>query len=421
MELPSSSYALGTDMGDGRINEWHPPPWIKYSNDLGLKYWHAFYFGAGLALSMVPRDIEPVTTLEAFITCTMMFCGLLLAAFVISSFTSAFASMDSKNALAGKQLDLIRNYLLLKAVPNDLRSRILEYYQYIFTSSQSMEDLKILQHMPMNLSTQLALSVNAKLISKASFFSEVSDEALATLITMLTPLVFVPGQLLCSEGQRLSMIYFINRGKVVLLKGAGSEAEAVVREISDTDNIGLDDFANSHDKRVTLTARSLTYCDVMSLATEELTGALEYDASERIRREAERQRIAEEEEALKKQSSDKKQKMAACLRKATTVAKMSRLFAGNKDAGASDTSSTREEASGGSQKARSCRRVSAQVTQVAGASERSERPGEISTDAPEAATRREIKRSPRPTQDELDGRTSPVTEDLSPSAAPPNT
>ena len=31
-----------------------------------------------------------------------------VGACVISSFTSAFASMDSKNALAGKQLDIIR-------------------------------------------------------------------------------------------------------------------------------------------------------------------------------------------------------------------------------------------------------------------------------------------------------------------------
>ena len=32
---------------------------------------------------------------------------------------------DSKHALVGKQLDQIRNYLLLKAVPSDLRARIL--------------------------------------------------------------------------------------------------------------------------------------------------------------------------------------------------------------------------------------------------------------------------------------------------------
>lgn len=147
-------------------NNWHPPPWLKFSPDLSLKYSHAFFWGAGMALGMVPRDVEPSTTLEVWITSATMFGGLVLAAVVISSFTSAFAAMDSKNALAGKQLDVIRNYLLLKAVPTDLRSRILEYYEYMFTSSQSMEDLKLLQHMPPNLATQLALSVNAKLISK---------------------------------------------------------------------------------------------------------------------------------------------------------------------------------------------------------------------------------------------------------------
>ena len=56
----------------------------------------------------------------AVISTLTMFGGLILAAVVISSFTSAFASMDNKRALAGQQLDVIRNYLLLKAVPNDL-------------------------------------------------------------------------------------------------------------------------------------------------------------------------------------------------------------------------------------------------------------------------------------------------------------
>ena len=101
-------------------NEWHPPPWLKYSDDFSLKYWHSYFWGAGMALGMVPRDVEPITTLEAVISTLTMFGGLILAAVVISSFTSAFASMDNKRALAGQQLDVIRNYLLLKAVPNDL-------------------------------------------------------------------------------------------------------------------------------------------------------------------------------------------------------------------------------------------------------------------------------------------------------------
>ena len=288
------------------------------------QYWYAFFWGAGIALSMVPRDVEPCTTIEAVATTTMMFVGLLIAAFVISSFTSAFASMDSKNALAGKQLDIIRNYLLLKSVPNDLRSRILEYYQYIFTSSQSMEDMKWLNNMPLNLSTHLALSINKSIIAKCSFFHEVSNASLAALVSTLSPLVFVPGQLMCSEGQRLRMIYFINRGKVQLLRGAGSENEVLVRVLSDNDNLGLDDFSSSTERRVRLTARSLTYCDVMSLSTEELSAALEYDASERLKREAEK--LRKQEEAAAAGGGEGKEKLAACLRKAGHIAKMSTLF-----------------------------------------------------------------------------------------------
>ena len=310
-------------------NTWHPPPWLKYSRDFQLKYWQSFFWGAGMCLGMVPRDIEPVTSLEAIVTTFTMFVGLLLTVFVISSFTSAFASIDQKNALAGKQLDAIRNFLLLKAVPTDLRSRILEYYQYIFTSSQSMVDLQLLHDMPPNLSTQLAISVNAKLISKCAFFYEVSNASLAALVSTMTPHVFVPGQLLCTEGQPLRSIYFINRGKVQLLQHAGSDTELVLRVLSENDNLGLDDFSESSEPFVALSARSLTYSDVMSLSVEELGAAMDHDAQERVRREEERvQREKEKHKAGGKESVKDganglaKPDLTACLRKAGNIARL---------------------------------------------------------------------------------------------------
>ena len=128
-------------------NNWLPPAWLREHEKFEAKYWHCFFWGAGMVTSMVPRDIEPITTFECVhyivaprrqpcstptapslnkeeligsvriahsrthrpsprcvITTSTMFGGLLLNAFVISSFTSAFASMDSKKELAGKQV-----------------------------------------------------------------------------------------------------------------------------------------------------------------------------------------------------------------------------------------------------------------------------------------------------------------------------
>ena len=133
-----------------------------------------------------------------------------------------------------------------------------------------------------------------------------SDASLATLVQSLAPLVFVPGQIICTEGAPLQRVYFLNRGQVQLVRtvmstreaasartegvgvGHGAPApadvpaEKVVRVVSETDSIGMDDFTTA-DRLIGLTARALSYCDVMSLTIRDLDAALHYDALERMR------------------------------------------------------------------------------------------------------------------------------------------
>ena len=340
-------YVEGVLHWEAGENLWLPPAWLKNSPAFGVKFCHAFYWGAGIAFAMTPFDIMPVTALETLVTTFLMCGGLLLNAFVISSFTSAFAEMDSKHQLAGKQLDMIRNYLLLKAVPGDLRSRILEYFQYIYTSSQSMDHLGQLEHMPPNLSTQLALSVNAKLVARCSFFSNITNTALVSIVTKLEPQVFVPGQALCIEGHLLTTVYFINRGRVHLLRHMGDETEVedklgtLIGTLYEGENLGLEEYLglsaagcrspspsndSEHagpsapsvlvgDRRMHKSARALTYCDVMQLSLHDLSTALEHDASER-------QQELKLAAKLAAETKSKQQDVASRFRKATNLASL---------------------------------------------------------------------------------------------------
>ena len=61
-----------------------------------------------MVTSLVPRDIEPMTVLEAGLTTATMFFGLLLNAYVISSLTQALASMNAKKELASTRLKTIK-------------------------------------------------------------------------------------------------------------------------------------------------------------------------------------------------------------------------------------------------------------------------------------------------------------------------
>jgi len=260
----------------GPENQWMAQMWLVESPRFSEKYSHSFLWGAGMVTAMVPFDIMPVTVLENWVTVVAMFIGLVLNAIVISSLTTALSTMYAKKQLTGSKLDTIRNYLVLKAVPNDLRSRVLEFYDYYYSSQKSLADSINYSTMPANLATQLALSINRKLAAKCTFFREVSNASIVTLIAELVPDIFVPKQLIVFEGHPLSNVYFINRGFVQLL-----EKTHPVGQLRENDNFGLDEFVSAMDAREAptwgMTVQSVTYCDVMALAVDKLAEALAQD------------------------------------------------------------------------------------------------------------------------------------------------
>ena len=220
----------------GPENMWMAQDWLVNSPQFSEKYSHSFLWGAGMVTAMVPFDIMPVTVIESWITVGAMFIGLILNAIVISSLTTALSSMYAKKQLAGKQLDTIRNYLVLKSVPNELRSRVLEYYEYFYTSSTSLASSINSDEMPRNLATQLALSMNRKLAARCSFFRDVSNACIVELIQAMQPAIFVPGQNIVFEGQQLTVVYLINRGLVQLLRKAQH-----ITTLRDNENFGFDE------------------------------------------------------------------------------------------------------------------------------------------------------------------------------------
>ena len=72
--------------------------------------------------------------------------------------------------------------------------------------------MNIFDQMPPALSCQLSLSNSRKLASRCSFFHHVSNSSLLKAISSLSPLVFVPAQVIVKQGLPLANIYFINRG-----------------------------------------------------------------------------------------------------------------------------------------------------------------------------------------------------------------
>ena len=266
----------------GVENTWHPPVWLKNEENLGAKYAFSFFWGAGMVTSTIPFDILPLTPFESIATTFMMFIGLLLNAYVISSLTSALSSMNSQKELARKELGTVKTFLVMKGVPTDLRSRILEYFEYRLTSSQGLAKSINMEEMPANLHLQLLIAMCKTLAAKCSLFRDLSEPCVVTLMSHLIPCVFVPGQVIVFEGHALENVYFINRGLVELRVNT-----LTVGTRRDSDNFGVDDFLTAYRSKevplVMATARGMSYCDVYSLSHEVLLDAVENDKHYQVR------------------------------------------------------------------------------------------------------------------------------------------
>ena len=57
------------------------------------------------------------------------------------------------------------------------------------------------------------------------------------VLARLQPLIFVPGQVVAMEGQHLTAVSFLKKGRVHLLRALGSDEEEFLRALGPNDNV----------------------------------------------------------------------------------------------------------------------------------------------------------------------------------------
>jgi hypothetical protein len=116
--------------------------------------------------------------------------------------------------------------------------------RYLYTSSQSMEDLHVFKDLPPALATRLAISVHRRIVARAPFINQLSDVALLSVLSRLRPSIYVPSQVIYIEGHLLKSINFIKRGRVEIVRFMGTDKEVKLREAERDSNVGLDECAS---------------------------------------------------------------------------------------------------------------------------------------------------------------------------------
>ena len=96
-------------------------------------------------------------------------------------------------------------------VPASLRTRVREYYRYLWRSRKGWDVTSILADLPPKLRVEIGLCLNAEIIEKVPMLKGAEPRLLEELVLELQPRVVIPGEEIFRAGEPGDAMYFIQR------------------------------------------------------------------------------------------------------------------------------------------------------------------------------------------------------------------
>ncbi len=265
-------------------------------------YLRAFYWTMTTVTTIGYGDITPSTPLETLFVIIVELIGAGMYGFIIGNIANIIANIDIAKSQYQEKMEKVSTFLRYKNIPMDLKTKITDYYDYLWESRRGYDEASILEDLPRPLQISVSLFLNRGIIQKVPIFQGASEEFIKEIILNLRPVVFTPGDHVVIKGEIGYEMYFISRGTVDVV----SENEDIIYA-----TLGAGSFFGeialllSAPRNATIKARD--YCDCYSLNKDTFDRILIRFPrfAERIREMAEKR----QEETAQKQS--RRQKTAA--------------------------------------------------------------------------------------------------------------
>ena len=235
---------------------------------MGVMYTEAFYWAlmmsTGLGVEFLPTTVGE-TLYEAAVTAL----GVVMYAYFLGSATTAITNMNVQSAQRQVQLDLMREFLRRRKVPERLRNSVVAHVDHMLNRQQALDELKMLKGLPQALKLQLDMVLHSKFLIKVPMFRYCDARCLITLVQCMQLCMYLPGDVVVCEGMSGSALYLIAKGRVKVLVGTEELAW-----LSDYDFFGEQSFLDGTTVGASVVSADLS--DIMLLFRADFMQILEY-------------------------------------------------------------------------------------------------------------------------------------------------
>ena len=241
---------------------------------LSRMYVYSFYWST-LTLTTIGETPKPEQDIEYVFVVVDFIFGVLIFATIVGNVGSMITNMNAGRTEFQQRMDGVKSYMELRKVTKELETRVIKWFDYMWTNKQSLEEEAILSSLPDKLRAEIAIHVHLDALRQVSIFQDCEPGLMVQLVLNLKLSVFSPGDYVCRKGDIGKEMYIVKRGKLQVVADDGKTIYASLGEGSVFGEVSLLNIpGNKTGNRRTANVRSLGYSDLFILSKKDLFNAL---------------------------------------------------------------------------------------------------------------------------------------------------
>ncbi|XP_074088115.1 cyclic nucleotide-gated channel alpha-3 [Macrotis lagotis] len=283
-------FAISKLIGFGTDSWVYPNISIPEYGRLSRKYIYCLYWST-LTLTTIGETPPPVKDEEYLFVVVDFLVGVLIFATIVGNVGSMISNMNASRTEFQAKIDSIKQYMQFRKVTKDLETRIIRWFDYLWTNKKTVDEKEVLKSLPDKLKAEIAINVHLDTLKKVRIFQDCEAGLLVELVLKLRPAVFSPGDYICKKGDIGREMYIIKEGKLAVVADDGITQFVVLSDGSYFGEISILNIKGSKSgNRRTANIRSIGYSDLFCLSKDDLMESLtEYPEAKKALEEKGRQ------------------------------------------------------------------------------------------------------------------------------------
>jgi hypothetical protein len=196
--------------------------------------------------------------------CALLF-GAIMQAYIFGQVALLISDNNSNAGRWKQKMNTVSSTMRGLELPNDLQNRIRNYYEYFWNRHRGINHALVFDDLSDPLLSEICLYLHVDHVKKVPFFKGCAPHFLVSIVKLLHPKIFLPGDYIVVKGQHGKEMYFIKNGKCKVVDGSGGS----VGELNEGQSFGEMALYTENTKRLA-TVIAASYCDLDILSIEGL-------------------------------------------------------------------------------------------------------------------------------------------------------